>query len=157
MLLVASGDRETRARWSRAAHDGYGVLEAADLAELARGLARVRAGAIVLDVDLLGRGGLAGLGEIARAQPGAPILLIAGSADEAEGLAALRAGARGYSRRALPPASIADALGTVWRGGVWVERGGSPRRPAAGSEPRLSLVRGDPRRERGDEPVGLRR
>lgn len=76
--------------------------------------------AIVLDLNMPGRGGLDLMREMRRLAPKSPIVVHSMHSEEQFGLAAMRAGARGYVCKADGADKLADAVRTVLSGRAFV-------------------------------------
>ena len=120
-VLIASPSPGLRKRW-REAIDGHPVLEVAEYGQLARMLAMRKPSILLLDQDLLRLGGMDSVGALRRLHPAVKIVILAGRPDDAEGVAALKMGARGYCDRDITLPLLARALEAVRRGEVWVGR-----------------------------------
>lgn len=120
-VLIASPSPGLRKRW-REAVDRRPVLEVAEYGQLARMLAMRKPSILLLDQDLLRLGGMDSVGALRRLHPPVKIVILAGRPDDAEGVAALKMGARGYCDRDITLPLLARALEAVRRGEVWVGR-----------------------------------
>jgi DNA-binding NarL/FixJ family response regulator len=65
---------------------------------------------------------VAGLPRVQRLRPEARVIMLTAAPDEQEGIAALKAGARGYCDRDIEPLLLLKAVGVVLEGEVWVGR-----------------------------------
>ena len=77
---------------------------------------------MLLDLHLPELGGVGGVAAIQRLRPASGIVLLTNRPDEREGIAALKAGARGYCDRDIDPALLIKALDVVQMGEIWVGR-----------------------------------
>ena len=121
MILVAAATRDLRRRW-RAALTGVPAREVDDARALAQAVGRLRPEVVLLDLSLPGLGGVEGVPAIQRASPQSRLLLLTRKPNIREAVAGLRAGARGYSSRALDSTLLRKAVAVVQKGEVWVGR-----------------------------------
>ncbi len=75
---------------------------------------------VLLDVNMPGTGGTAGLERLRKLFPALPIVMISAGADRALVTAALAAGAAGFIPKSLRREGIAEALSTVLAGDIYV-------------------------------------
>jgi DNA-binding NarL/FixJ family response regulator len=122
MIVLACGSARTSRRWRRGVESHAAVVEVGDAVRLRRVLAAHPSCVVLLDLDLPGLGGLRGLGRLQRASRSAQVIALTGTSRDSEGVAALKAGARGYARRDLSPALLARAVEVVGRGEIWASR-----------------------------------
>jgi RNA polymerase sigma factor (sigma-70 family) len=122
LVVVASAAAPLRRRWREAIEARYDVVEAADRSALDRALSGRRPALVLLDLGMPDLGGVAGVARAQQLEPDARLVLLTGAPDEHEGIAALKAGARGYCDRDLEPPLLAKAVDVVLRGEVWVGR-----------------------------------
>jgi two-component system NarL family response regulator len=121
LILIGSPAARLRKVW-RECGSGFAIAEVSDYAQLARVMAQQRPEILLLDLELPGMAGMSGVAALLRLQPTTKIVVLASPADEKEGIAALKLGARGYCDRSIPPALLEKALGVVQRGEFWVGR-----------------------------------
>jgi DNA-binding NarL/FixJ family response regulator len=121
LVVIASPARGLRQSWQQSLR-GFVVAEVADRAQLRRILSERPPAVLLLDVELPQLDGVDGIAPVRSLQPAAKILVLANNPDDKEGLAALKAGARGYCERAMPPALLKRALEAVQGGEIWVGR-----------------------------------
>jgi two-component system, NarL family, nitrate/nitrite response regulator NarL len=117
-LLIASPSHDVRRRWRRWLEGRFRVVEAARYSDLESGIAVSRPNALLLDVLLLPVDGISAL---SRWGPVTKVLLMVGEPNEAEAVAVLKAGARGYCPRASGAALVREAVDVVQKGGIWIE------------------------------------
>ena len=77
---------------------------------------------VLLDVDLLFSNGIRDLSIIRRISRKTRIILLSDAPNDEEGVAALRAGAKGYCQKQLPAPTLRKAVDRVRDGEVWAER-----------------------------------
>ncbi len=92
------------------------VGEAADPAEAVRLARALQPDLVVLDLDLNGQSGSAALGPIKEAAPGAQVLVLSGTTEVDDVVAAFGQGAAGFLPKDHPAEEFAEALRTVSRG-----------------------------------------
>lgn len=122
MVLIASPKEGVRRRWRHALERITAVQEVATQAALERSLVNLTPAILLLDLALPRLGGIGGLRALQRRSRATRIVLFTGTPDEAEGVAALLAGARGYFTTGTDPALIRKAVETVQKGEIWVRR-----------------------------------
>jgi two-component system, NarL family, invasion response regulator UvrY len=94
--------------------------EAATAEEARRFLREQRFTAVVLDVNLPGSSGLELLGEIRRARPELPILVLTVYSEDQYAIRAIRAGAAGFLTKESAPDKLVEAVRKVAGGGRYV-------------------------------------
>jgi DNA-binding NarL/FixJ family response regulator len=125
MILLASEDASLMDRWAVAV-GGRGTLirRVRLLAEAEGALAGRRPDVMLLDLSLsdLSLSGAAGIAGLLSFSPQTRIIALSHQPNDEEGIAALRAGARGYCNAYIDPRLLAKAVTTVQNGGAWVGR-----------------------------------
>ena len=100
---------------------GVSIHEAATLDEaLAKAAACASLGLIVLDLNMPGMDGLAGLERLHALYPETPIVILSGHVSRADVMAAVRAGAVGYIPKTVGGSSMVNALRLVLSGETYV-------------------------------------
>ena len=122
LVLVASGLAGLRKRWRQSLERHFIVHEVTERSSLERTLTTRRAAALLLDLDLPELGGIRGVAALQRLRPATRIVLVTSHPDEQEGIAALKAGVRGYCDRDIEPRLLGKALDVVQKGEIWVGR-----------------------------------
>jgi two-component system, NarL family, nitrate/nitrite response regulator NarL len=122
LVLVASGLAGLRKRWRRALEHHFVVHEVTERSSLERTLTTRRAAALLLDLDLPELGGIPGVADLQRLRPMTKFVLLTRRPDERKGIAALKAGVRGYCDREIEPRLLCKALDVVQKGEIWVGR-----------------------------------
>ncbi len=126
-VLIATVDPELRSRWRSVLHAAYPVRDVSDRDCLERSIATLSPDVLLLDLDLLGVGGI-GDGPIIRAlSRDTKVVLLSGSPNEREGIRVLKAGARGYSNRSVEPELLRKIVDRIHDGEIWAERKLIPR------------------------------
>jgi two-component system nitrate/nitrite response regulator NarL len=152
-VLIATADPDLRGRWRSVLEGGYPVRDVSESSCLERTIATLSPDVLLLDLDLLGVGGI-GDGPIIRAlSRGTRVVLLSGSPNEREGIRVLKAGARGYCNKSVEPQLLRKIVDRIHDGEIWAERKLIPRlleeyaahpedRPEGFSRPdgRLSLL-----------------
>ena len=121
-LLIASAFTESRRRWVSRLQETFAVCEVAERRALEQVTANLRPDILVLDLALPQLGGIRGLASIKRLSPPTKILALTETFAENEGIAALKAGAKGYCPRAIDPAHLKKAVNAIRNGEIWVQR-----------------------------------
>jgi DNA-binding NarL/FixJ family response regulator len=121
LVVIASSVAGVRKRCRQALSNGYSVHESADRGDLERGLVGRRPAAVLLDIMLPGLGGASGIASVLKLRA-AKIIVLSEAPDEREGIAILKAGARGYCHRDIDLALLEKATHVVLKGEIWVGR-----------------------------------
>ena len=122
LVVIASAMAGLRKRWRQALHGPYTTLEVTDRAQLDRSLSNRTPLAVILDLSLPQLGGVGAVADIGRLRPGVKVVVVTGRPDEREGIAALKAGARGYCDREIDGILLRKAVAVVQEGEIWVGR-----------------------------------
>ena len=122
LVLMASGIAGLRKRWRQALQDLFVVHEVSERKSLEHSLVNRRPVALLLDLHLPELGGVASVAAIQRLRPETRLVIFTNRPDEREGIAALKAGARGYCDRNIDPLLLVKALDVVQQGEIWVGR-----------------------------------
>jgi DNA-binding NarL/FixJ family response regulator len=122
LVMIASGVAGLRKRCRQALSNGYSVYESADRGDLERGIVGHRPAAVLLDITLPGLGGPSGIASVQKLRAAAKIIVLTEAPDEREGIAILKAGARGYCHRDIDIALLEKATHVVLKGEIWVGR-----------------------------------
>jgi len=121
-VMIASGLAGLRERCRQALSEGYSLQESADRGDLERGIVGRRPAAVLLDITLPGLGGASGIASIQKLRAATKIIVLTEAPDEREGIAILKAGARGYCHRDIDIALLEKATHVVLKGEIWVGR-----------------------------------
>ena len=123
MILLASDDATVMDRWAIAI-GGRGTLvrRVTDMASVEGALAGRQPAVLLLDLALSDIAGAAGIADLRTFSPGTHIIAMSRQPSDDEGVAVLRAGARGYCNVHIDPRLLAKAVSSVQRGEVWVGR-----------------------------------
>ena len=127
MLILASPSGEVREQWKRCLGDAFPMHEVGRRTDLEQAMIRLDAGILLLDVTLSQPGGVAGLQAVQRLSPPTKIILFTKTPSEREGIAALKAGIRGYCDQGIAPVLLKKAVERVRAGEIWVGRTLLPR------------------------------
>jgi DNA-binding NarL/FixJ family response regulator len=120
--LIATADLDLRNRWRGVLHGGFPVRDVSDRDCLERSIATLNPNVLLLDLDLLGVGGI-GDGPIIRALARETrVVLLSSCPTEREGIRVLKAGARGYCHRNVEPQLLRKIVERVHDGEIWAER-----------------------------------
>ncbi len=122
LVFITSGVAGLRKRWRQAIHGRFALHEVTERSSLERSLVNRRPAAMLLDFHLPELGGISGVQAVQRLRPATKIVLLTSHPDEREGIAALKAGARGYCDRDIDAPLLAKALEVVQKGEIWVGR-----------------------------------
>jgi DNA-binding NarL/FixJ family response regulator len=123
MILLASDDVSLMDRWATAVRGPAASIRRARLLAEAEGIvAGRRPAALLLDLSLTELYGTACIATLLDFSPDTRIIAMSRSPDDDEGLAALRAGARGYCNVYIEPRLLTKAIDTVQNGEAWIGR-----------------------------------
>ena len=126
-VLIATSDPELRGRWRGVLHGPYPVRDVSARDCLERTIATLSPDVLLLDLDLLGVGGI-GDGPIIRALArDTKVVTLSGVPNEREGIRVLKAGARGYCNRNIDPQLLRKIVDRIHDGEIWAERKLIPR------------------------------
>ena len=121
-VLIATGDPVLSRKWSLALQEDCTVFTVAGRTELARGLVTHQPSILFLDRNLPGLGGVDSLPTLQRLHRATKILLFSAAPTDQEGLAAIKAGARGYFPKNSPPHLLRKAVALVQADQLWIGR-----------------------------------
>jgi two-component system nitrate/nitrite response regulator NarL len=123
MILLTSEDASLMDRWAVAV-GGRGTLirRVRLLAEAEGALAGRQPDVMLLDLSLDDLSGPAGIAGLLSFSPATHLIALSHQPNDEEGIAALRAGARGYCNAYIDPRLLAKAVTTVQNGEAWVGR-----------------------------------
>src|SRR5262245_23021271 len=122
VVLIASHVSGLRKRCRQALGRGYVIHEVADRRDLERGMTDRRPAAVLLDLSLPGLGGPQGIAAVQQTRPSTKLIVLTAAPDEREGIAVLKAGARGYCHRDIDGPLLGKATDVVLKGEIWVGR-----------------------------------
>jgi len=120
--LVASSIHWCRQHWMAAIKGQFLVHEIADLASLEHAVRTAKPDLVLVDQALLGPA-IEGARAIHRLAAVSRVMVLAKSPDDAEALAAIKAGAQGYCDRNIDGALLAKAVAVLLAGEFWIGRG----------------------------------
>ena len=121
-VLIATEDALLSRKWSLELQDDCTVFSVAGRTELARGMATHRPSILLLDRNLPGLSRVESLPAIQRLNRATKILLFSKTPTANEGLAAIKAGARGYFPKNSPSHPLRKAVDMVQGGELWIGR-----------------------------------
>jgi DNA-binding NarL/FixJ family response regulator len=144
MVVVASEDASLMDRWA-VALGGRGTLirRVRQLEEAEGVLSGRQPGVLLLDLALRDLNGPPGIGDLNGFSPATRIIAMGHQPNDDEGIAVLRAGARGYCNVHIDPRLLAKAVETVQLGEVWIGRRLIDRLIAMVGSPATSRVDAD--------------
>jgi len=122
LVLVASSLAGLRKRCRQALERGHPVHEVTERGELERSMVNRRPAALLLDLALPNLGGPGGIAAIQKLCSATKIITLTTAPDEREGIAVLKAGARGYCDREIDGPLLEKATAVVLKGEIWVGR-----------------------------------
>ncbi len=121
-LLIASSIAERRRRWVQKLQETFATCEVSERRALEQVTQNLRPQVLLLDLTMPRLKRVRGLAHIQQLSPPSKIIALTDTPDEREGIAALKAGARGYCSRDIDPPHLKKAVEAVLGGEVWVQR-----------------------------------
>jgi DNA-binding NarL/FixJ family response regulator len=121
-VLIASPIAGVRSQWASGLADRFPLHEVAERSALERSINSLKPAVLLLDLALPGLGGVEGVSAVQRLSPLTSIMLLTSTPNDREGLAALKAGARGYTSSDMDPVLLRKAVTVVLKGEIWVAR-----------------------------------
>ena len=119
MIILASSDAAIVNRWRGAV---AGALVVGQRAQLEATLVAERPSLLLLDLTLDGLGGAVAAAELISRCPATRVVVMSRAPEEDEGIAMLRAGARGYCNVYIDPRLLEKVISAVQGGEVWAGR-----------------------------------
>ena len=121
-VVIASVLAESRRLWTERLQETFAVCAVTKPRALGRITANLKPEILVLDLALPRLDRAYGLQAIHRLSPSTKILALTDAPTEAEGVLALKAGARGYCARSIDPAHLKEVLRALQNGEFWFPR-----------------------------------
>ena len=122
MLVIASALVDLLARWRLHIRELGMVLEVSDIASLKAALSHYRPRILLLDLDLPGLGGQAGIAALRQLMPSTRIVVLGGPVSEDLELALFKTGVRGYCYADINPEVLYRVVTVVLAGELWIRR-----------------------------------
>jgi two-component system, NarL family, nitrate/nitrite response regulator NarL len=121
-MLIASPTAGLRREWRQAMNGLLAIHEVSDCVSLERSLGGRHSGVLLLDLKLPGLDGIGDVARIRRLQSSIRTMVLTSRPDDREGVAALKAGAWGYSERDIAPGLLKKAVDVIRGGEIWIGR-----------------------------------
>jgi two-component system, NarL family, nitrate/nitrite response regulator NarL len=121
-VLIASPGAPLRTALKESLDGLFATHEVAEWEVLDRKISSVLPSVVLFDMDLLIASGITDLSIIRRISRKTRIILLSDSPNDEEGVAGLKAGARGYCARDLETSLLRKAVEKVREGEIWAER-----------------------------------
>lgn len=119
-VLLASATAELCRRWKEKLQDSpYEIYEVVKRAALDGCLRKYQPSLLLLDLTMLTRSQVLGIARLGELSPQTKIIALTPFPSEGEGVAALRAGARGYCPQDIEDVLLRKAIESVFHGEVW--------------------------------------
>jgi DNA-binding NarL/FixJ family response regulator len=119
-ILLASPTAEFCHRWKQALRESpYEIYEALKRPVLEGYLRKEQPSLLFLDLEILTRSNVIGIARLGELSPHTKIIAVTPCLSEAEGVAALRVGARGYCHQDIDNVLLRKAAESVLQGEVW--------------------------------------
>ena len=121
-VLIATSDTHARSRWKEGLVGSYPIREVSDRSFLEKNIGVLNPDVLLLDIELLGVGGI-GDGPIIRGlSRNTRIVLLSARPNELEGIRVLKAGAKGYCKKDIDPQVLRKVVDRIHDGEIWAER-----------------------------------
>jgi len=121
-VLIASSAGDFRGRLRERLAAAYATHDVSQWESLDRTISTINPAVVLLDLGLLRSSGLSDLSILRRISRKARIILLSASPTDEEGVAGLKAGARGYCARDLDEDQLRKAVDRVQAGEIWAQR-----------------------------------
>ena len=121
-VVIASPRSDLRRQITEHLQGAYSIHEVSRWQSLDRTISRLNPGVVLLDAELLHSSGITDFSIIRRIARKARIIVISPSSNDMEGIAGLKAGARGYCEREIEGPLLRKAVDRVRDGEIWAER-----------------------------------
>jgi two-component system, NarL family, nitrate/nitrite response regulator NarL len=121
-VVIASPRPDLRDQLKEYLQGTYPIHEVSRWESLDRTISTLNPGVVLLDAELLHSSGITDLSIIRRIARKARIIVISASSNDMEGIAAVKAGARGYCERKIEGPLLRKAVDRVRDGEIWAER-----------------------------------
>lgn len=122
MVLIASPVDELVEHWEKGLREAAVVRRVDNMASLAAAVAALKPALLILDMDLPGFSGAAGVAALQKLSSTTRILVSTRAFDPEEELSLLRAGVMGCFRKDIDPDLLNRVVTVVREGGLWVTR-----------------------------------
>ena len=121
-VLIASQGGSLRGQIRELLKGSCTTHEVAQWEAVDRTISRLDPAVVLLDIGLLRSSGIADLSIIRRISRKTRIIMLSDSPSDAEGIAGLKAGARGYCDKGIDGVLLRKAVDRVHNGEIWAER-----------------------------------
>lgn len=122
MVLIASLINELAEHWEKGLRKAAATRRVTDLASLEAAMVTFKPALLILDMDLPGFAGVAGVAALQKLSPATRVLVSTRAFDPEEELSLLRAGVMGCFRKDIDPDLLNRVVTVVREGGLWVTR-----------------------------------
>jgi DNA-binding NarL/FixJ family response regulator len=121
-VLIASPAGDLRGQLRERLNAAYATHDVSQWESLDRTISTINPAVVLLDLGLLRASGITDLSILRRISRKARIILLSGSPTDEEGVAGLKAGARGYCARDMDEGQLRKAVDRVQAGEIWAQR-----------------------------------
>jgi two-component system NarL family response regulator len=122
MVLLGSSCKSIRKRWQNALTGAFPTHEVLDSIGLREALTRYKPAVLLLDSDIIRHRGIRQLLTLVDANPDTRIIYFTDRLSDAEAIAVLKAGARGYCAKKISGALLKKAVHAVKNEEFWIGR-----------------------------------
>jgi DNA-binding NarL/FixJ family response regulator len=122
VILIAGANAKLRHQWRQGLTGRRTVYEVAERAELERSLTAFQPAVLLLDLALCDANRVGEVSTLQSLSPSTKVVLFTKNPDPAEGISALKMGAKGYCSKDIQPELLEKAVEMVQEGQIWVER-----------------------------------
>ncbi len=121
-VLIASQGEALRGQLKERLSGAFATHEVAQWEAVDRTISSLNPAVVLLDLGLLRSTGITDLSIIRRISRKTRVIALTESPNDAEGIAGLKAGARGYCEKGIDGALLQKAVACVHAGEIWAER-----------------------------------
>jgi two-component system NarL family response regulator len=122
VILIASSSAESLARWTLGLRGLGAVLAVSQLDALQQGLIRIGPRVLLLDMDLPGVNGAAGVASLRKRNPATGIVALSRTVSDETELALFKSGVRGCCRSDIDPQLLGRVVVAIQQGELWIRR-----------------------------------
>jgi two-component system, NarL family, nitrate/nitrite response regulator NarL len=122
MIILASPSNSIRKRWQQALSGSCPIHEVDNQIDLRQALIVYKPAVLLLDSELIRHRGMRQLSSLCQTSPNTQTIFLSDNLTDKEGIAVLKAGARGYCAKMIAGALLKKAVCAVNKGEIWTGR-----------------------------------